>query len=305
MSESAERIYALLVDANPVPDIDAVPTHLADRPHLHVIDTRSDEMQTETRPDVMQHEPPAPRRRGWIPAAAAVLVLAALGVGAWLFGGADSTVPPATEAPVPTTAVQVPTTEAAVVETTAAPTAEELTQARIAVATQAIDDWTAGDVDAFFSHFSEDGRIQDTAVTDLSLQRDMAFYMSLGQIVVISECRPVTGTTISCDTVMTDDLSRSIGAEIEGEWTLRVEDGAVTYLNWSFPILDLDPLTLVEEMPAWIAENHPDVFDDVFRATIERCDATNVNFYGTWCSSPAAAAEILRLGPEYLADLGY
>ncbi len=306
MSESAERIYALLVDANPVPDIDAVSTHPADRPHLHVIDTRSDEMQTQTRPERTQQEPAEPRRRMWIPAAAAVLVLAALGVGAWLFGGTDTTVPPATEAPVPTTAVQVPTTEASV-PTTAVSEASpvETDEARIAVAQALIADWSAGDVDAFFSHFSEDGGIQGNAVTDASLRRDLAFYMALRQVPVVSECRPTTGTTIQCDSVMSDDLTGSIGAEIGMDWLIRVEGGAVTNLGWAFAPADLDPFIFIEDMPAWIAENHTDVFDEVFRATMERCDATNVNFYGTWCASAAAAEEMLRLGPEYLASLGY
>ncbi len=70
MTESAERIYALLVDANPIPDIDNLP------PHLYVVDSRGDDMQTQTR---QRTEPTPPkRRRNWVPAlAGATAVVAA------------------------------------------------------------------------------------------------------------------------------------------------------------------------------------------------------------------------------------
>lgn len=65
MSKSAEQVYALLVDANPIPDVDAVPETLQPAPHLRVIDPRRDDMQTQTRPLRPETTPPkTPQRPG-------------------------------------------------------------------------------------------------------------------------------------------------------------------------------------------------------------------------------------------------
>ena len=44
MNENAEQIYALLVEANPVPDIEALPPTLAETSHLHLVHPRRDDM---------------------------------------------------------------------------------------------------------------------------------------------------------------------------------------------------------------------------------------------------------------------
>lgn len=72
MSRSAESIYALLVEANPVADVENLA--VSERPHLHVVDSRRDEMQTEARVETIGR---APRNtRGWIPALVGGLVAA-------------------------------------------------------------------------------------------------------------------------------------------------------------------------------------------------------------------------------------
>ena len=72
MSRSAESIYALLVEANPVSDVENLA--MSERPHLHVVDSRRDEMQTEARVETIGR---APRNtRGWIPALVGGLVAA-------------------------------------------------------------------------------------------------------------------------------------------------------------------------------------------------------------------------------------
>jgi len=77
-----ERIYALLVEANPVPDPDALPERLADAvPHLHVIDPRREPMDTET----TQPQTPPQTGRNWLPAlGAAALIIAVVAGGALL-----------------------------------------------------------------------------------------------------------------------------------------------------------------------------------------------------------------------------
>lgn len=82
-----ERIYALLVEANPVPDPEALPERLADAgPRLVVVDPRREPMQTEaTQP---QTEPPG--RRAWIPAlAVAAAIIAAVAIGAFVLSDGD------------------------------------------------------------------------------------------------------------------------------------------------------------------------------------------------------------------------
>jgi hypothetical protein len=82
-----ERIYALLVEANPVPDPDALPERLVDtEPHLRVIDPRREPMQTE---ETIQRDM-KPSRRALIPAlAVAAAVVAMIAAGVFLFTAED------------------------------------------------------------------------------------------------------------------------------------------------------------------------------------------------------------------------
>ncbi len=85
MSQSAESIFALLVDANPFPDANDLPGPTADMPPLTVIDTGRDPMQTHTHvPASAGPQPPPSRRyRRWVPVlagAAAVIIAVLIGV---------------------------------------------------------------------------------------------------------------------------------------------------------------------------------------------------------------------------------
>lgn len=77
-----ERIYAQLVEANPVPDPEALPDRLAAAvPGLRVIDPGREDMQTET--TQLPTETPGGSRRGMIAAfATAAVVIAAVAIGA-------------------------------------------------------------------------------------------------------------------------------------------------------------------------------------------------------------------------------
>ena len=287
MSESAERIYALLVDANPVPDVEQVPTILAERPHLYVIDSRRDAMQTELRPEEEVAQAPPPRQRRWIPAAAAaVVVAAAIGVSIFaLSGDSDEPAPPATEAPVTTTAPVIQSVEE--------------------VGRSAIAAWNAGDVDAFVGLFSADGLIQnDWSATDGGLANDVEFYMGLGQQATIEECT-VSGDTVTCVTSTADDLSGPLGISTEVHWVMSIAGSEITQLNWEFPVTDtIDSWTVIDDMIVWLGAEHLDVYDDWFRP-LGRCDFEGANFYGTWCSSARAADEMMRLAPEFRAQAEY
>lgn len=85
-----EQVYALLVEANPVPDPDALPASLTDaHPRLRVIEARRSDMQTQTDIDVGEAGEQAPRRRrrGVWAFAATALVAVLLGATAWMIWG--------------------------------------------------------------------------------------------------------------------------------------------------------------------------------------------------------------------------
>ena len=85
MTQSAERIYALLVDANPVPDIDNV------SPHLELVDSRKDDMQTLTRTRTEPAPPSRPRWRAPAVAAAVAAAVIAIGIAIFALGGDEGT----------------------------------------------------------------------------------------------------------------------------------------------------------------------------------------------------------------------
>jgi hypothetical protein len=270
VSESTEQIYALLVDANPVMDVDSVPTTLTEKPHLRVIDTRRDDMDTQTRPRRIGEEPPAAQRR-WIPAVAAASIVAVVG--------------------------------AIALAVTLAGDSNPVANAPEDVARAAIADWTIGDVDSFFGHFAEDGTIDDLPVTDGGLRLDLAFYMGLQQVPTISECSPSGESGVRCATTTTDAVSRSLGIETRIDWEFQIVDGEISSLFFDFPSgQGEDIFDVVGDFVRWIIANHGDVFDDALRATPDRCTPTDYNFYGTWCASARAATEMLRLAPEYVAS---
>ncbi len=99
-----ERIYALLVEANPVPD----PEELLIATRLRETQPRRQTMQTEETIRVM--EPPPPRRRRWLPAMAAGIIVAVSVAAAaiWLTAGDDEPAPVVTDPPVTTVADVVP-----------------------------------------------------------------------------------------------------------------------------------------------------------------------------------------------------
>jgi hypothetical protein len=87
-----EQVYALFVQANPVPDPDALPLTLeTSAPLLHAVEERKGTMLTEERSRV---EEPQQKNRGLRPlavVAAAFVIVLALGAGVWWLTGGDPT----------------------------------------------------------------------------------------------------------------------------------------------------------------------------------------------------------------------
>jgi hypothetical protein len=94
-----ERVYALLVEADPVPDPAALPGRPEAAPHLRLLE--HGRMTMQTTPTVERSTPtPPPRRRRLIPALAAAAVVSTLIAGAVaITRESREATPPATEAP--------------------------------------------------------------------------------------------------------------------------------------------------------------------------------------------------------------
>ena len=292
MSRSAEQVYALLVDANPFPDVDAVPEMLQPAPHLRVIDPRRDDMQTETRPLRPDTTPPQPpRRRGWIPAiAAAVVVIVAIGIAALAFRGQETE--PATPTEVPTTTlVETPTADPPT--TVSAPEAANEQTAR-----DAITAWNSGDPEAFLALFAADGMIQDVAATDEGARNAVAFYLALQQVVSIDGCT-ASGETVTCTALTIDSLSGPLGVETLYDWFFTVQDGQIAMLDWDWDFgVSRNNQTLAVDMAAYIEANHPEVWTTSFAADCSTVEQYNC-FNNEWLASAEAGREMLRLAPEY------
>lgn len=306
MSTSTEHVYALLVDSNPVPDVGELQPAPLRPPHLHVVDSRRDDMQTQTRPETT----PAPRpaapvlRRRWVPAlAGAAAVIAVIVAAILLFGSDEPDTPPV---------ITQPTSSTALLGTAGLTEAEQDQRAR-----QMIADWNAGDVAAFFDHLADGGSVYESDATDPAVRLDLAFYMGLGQEVIVQECGPYDlqaedGTLLQsgfdsgrfeCSTITTDQLSGPAGIETGVQWLFRFSEGDLQSIE--FYAADVLPsiFGVMEEMAAWIETTHPDVWAATF-ATEQRCSDFNC-YDGNWAASPEAAEEMLRLAPEFLAQAGY
>lgn len=281
MNRSEEQVYALLAEANPIPDGTAIPETLTAAPHLSLVDPRRDDMQTQARPIRPDLKPTEPPRRRWVPAlAAALIMIVAIGVAALAFRGQDT-------GPVATTEVP-PTTITESVDPNAAGEA---------VARQAIADWNAGDPEVFLAHFALDGQIQEGAISDAGVRQDIAFSMALQQQSTVATCSSADGS-VTCTTATTDALSGPVGVETETTWSFQIEDGAITSLERSWDAADTG---IILSMAAWIEANHPEVWAATFAADCSSSVDYNCKA-NTWLASHEAGNEMLTLAPEYLSQ---
>jgi hypothetical protein len=290
VSKSAEQIYALLVEANPYPDVHDLPESAAGRTGLRVVDSPEEAAADEAPPTF---EPPksGKRRRFWIPALAGGLALAVAFTGAVIIGRAlirDTR--PATGDP-----------------TVYAPTIADLE----ALARNTIADWNRGDLEVFLLNFAPGANYQDGAgtrpIADPDMILDLGFFMSLGQQVVFDECEgTLEPPVLRCSATKTDDLSGPDGFSKDYFWEMHFGPEGITLLFLDIPEPDgPTSLTVISDLALWIMENHPDVFDRSFSPLSGLCKAQDANFYTFWCSSPQAAEEMLLLWDDFYAQAGY
>jgi hypothetical protein len=82
------------------------------------------------------------------------------------------------------------------------------------------------------------------------------------------------------------------------------DPNAAKPMGLSFPAAEQPDLFMVaNDAVLWVREDHAELFDETFRATL--CEPHTRNSYpDLWCSSPEGAEELLRLGDEFRAQYG-
>ena len=173
------------------------------------------------------------------------------------------------------------------------------------VAMALIDTWNEGDVPGFFAWFADGATIDGYATDYKGMYSDLGFYMGLGQTVTVDECSAVGETGALCTAMATDELSGPLGVETPITWKIEAADGQVTSLEWAIPAASSPDVFEVADAAAhWLLDAHADVFDETFKPTLCFSDPHPYNLWDGWCSSPEAAAELLRFGDEFRAAYG-
>lgn len=197
---SPERVYALLVEADPVPDPEtlAATPEEATSPHLHVVDPRRDPMQTDERVRTLKPRPPG--RRRWIPALVAGLAVVVAVVAAVVLLRSDEAVPPAEE-PQP-----APTLEEESVRMADA-------EAKIDVLIEAI---AADDIDAVEEVVEPEGELIER---DRNMYEYLAVVETAGYGYGSADCNAVTDpsrrqfVTVICDVTVADPVAEELDSE--------------------------------------------------------------------------------------------
>ena len=250
---TTERIYALLVDANPVPDPDALsPGPLPAAPHLRLVDSGRIPMQTQEA--IRPPSPGAPRRRAWAVAlVAAAIVVIAVTAGALLFRG-DGARPvvdaPATTAPQTTVASE-----------------DAATLARIDAAIVRVQSFYAAlngaDLDTIVA-------LVDPGEADLTMwQANMV--LAEQHPIDVSRCAPTSVTEeivwIDCQVVIADPVWVALGvSELTAPWYVY-EDGR---MEWR-PYQGADFSEANRAYRDYLMAYRPDAYSEV-------CDPSRVEF---------------------------
>ena len=193
--------------------------------------------------------------------------------------------------PVPTSVAVTTTTT----ETTIGVDAMQIVQDVVAA-------WNTSEYDALLDFFAEDGTLDGHPIRDDAVEKNIRFYMVLGINFALEECRagPAEGGVV-CHTVARDDLSGPVGALFDADWVFQIADGKVT--SCAFDIRDPSMVTFVTAMAEWVESEYPEVFEATFAAPGLCSPVDEHNCYQLkWYSSPEAAAVLLELGPEFIAQ---
>lgn len=261
-----ERVMTLLIEANPIPDIDSLDlVDVGGTTYLATLNQRSSEMIQieETPPEV------APKRRRPIVAAALTAVIGLIvGLVLVISNQTAEETPPATD-PTPTTAV-TPTTIADVVDPAEA--------AALAIATGFFEARAGGDADAATS-FAFEGHINLGLAESLAAMPDeMAWLDATGWRTEVDTCTVTSpdpaNLRVTCTVTHDNAWSRALGlGPYPGEYYIRIEEGEVFG-----QVLEQPKITQVvsrfigtaflpeawNPFVSWVETNHPDDVDTMF-----------------------------------------
>lgn len=250
-----EAAFQRLRDANPVRDPAALRERRAEPSvFLSATQQRSAEMQTQVKPVSKSPAPLPPRRRRWVPIAAAAVVAALIGVPVLLsLGNTDPDVVDPTPTTSPTTTV-APTT---VTPTTVAP---QPAVSGVDVALEFITARDSWDGEAMEVLVAADALVTGEFVTNLELVNLAAMDRANGTRYLNPQCTESSPGNVRCTYDHVDHITEALGlgAFAGGSFTFIIEDGIIQQVthntNWGsdFSSQVLEPLRL------WVAINHPD-----------------------------------------------
>ena len=197
-----EQIYALLVEANPVTNVDALPeTYQETGPALHAVPSDADDAERFS--SMATHGSRTSGRRTALTVAVAAVAVLVIGIAAMLLQtSTDDAVPPATGPSTPTTHAFVPVTPLAQAETFIA----------------RLD---TGDVDGAIQLLSDPlGSIWFPPIGQVTNTEDvhdyLDFYRAIGMTTDLSECTTAIvgpSTTVTCQVLQGSEALEPLGLE--------------------------------------------------------------------------------------------
>jgi hypothetical protein len=303
-----------LAAANPMPDGASKPESIMSAAALrNVIDDRRGTMQTHDIDKVATTEPPAPRRRGLLVAAAAFATVVAVGIGIALITNAGSEPEqdvidsPPTTAVAPTTEAAPPTTVTEAAPSTTVTEAPTIGEADLAFVAAYVDAYNSGDVDRYEALFTEsttlvmgdrggrpspNGNASGTTFnrTLESWLNKYVWEIAIGSQLELSSCTGDSGV-IRCRADYTDIFIEPLMGVASTNVELVVAEGAITVyretaINGS--VLDNWQASLFD----WVQGDAVAVGNALCFNSLEPI------------STPECAAEWTQLVPQYLEYIG-
>ena len=232
-----------------------------------------------------------------------VLGLVAAGCGGST-GSTTTTATPATPTTVttlsPVTTLPPVTTQPPV--TTSAPNAQATEDSDFQLVEDAIAAWNASDFDAFLAFFDEESTVFWRPAHAADVRDKFEFRMALGDLIVTDECETTSPGKVVCYATSSDDLSGPVGVVDDEDWVFRVSDDRVTAFAIVFDRRSRSHFwTLMGE---WLEDARPEVWESTFAAPEECTVNTEISCEGggTWYATPEAAAVLLDLASEFIAQ---
>lgn len=278
MKRSAESIYALLVEANPYADLDNLP--VSERPHLHVVDSRRDEMQQATRVETIA--PAQQTRRRWIPALVGGLVTAVAIVAVVVATGGEDSEPLAGQSPAD--AIPDFSTDLAAVGE-AVMIADNAYDPELFLSLFATDAELRFGNDVFTPAEIRAGAEMTGAASHFAYDQTVARILNEQQ--TYSSCT-ANGDRVLCDLAISDDVLKGLMPPVPHTAAFQIRDGKIVLLVVANVYGPDDEIR--ENFHAWTFENYPEEAALMWEAD--------------WRPEPIVSEESarlhLRLGEEYV-----